>query len=441
MEIILPLFYTFVFLYLMKRLNFFKSSEIAFYQFGAIFLMKILTGLSLWFIYSYHYGIRHSSDAFKYFDDAAVIFESLKTNPLHFLQLITGINADDPELMVYLNDTYSWFKPYDYGIYNDNRTIIRLNALVMLFSWGNYHVHTIFWCFFSMTGLTAIFKFFKNVVSEKKTILIIAVYLLPSMLFWSSGVLKEGILIFGFGMLLYYFNRLLFEKLELRFLFWIVFSFFILVLTKGYVLLAFLPSMASLIVIRFTGKEKAGLKFLLTHLILLLFAANLFRINEDWDVLHYIYQKQKDFLNLAYLENAGSAIELKEFKPEWMSLFLNFPEAISNVLLRPHLLETDSLFMLAAAIENLLIILFTAVCLICFKKPEKGQMVYFWLCVFFSISLAAIIGYITPILGALVRYKIPLLPFVTVAFLLLADKQKFYRTFPFFKKIEKILSQ
>ncbi|MDQ3192066.1 MAG: hypothetical protein M3Q58_10770 [Bacteroidota bacterium] len=403
---------------------------------AGIFLLKIFCGAIVWAIYTYYYDYRNTSDAFKYFDDAGVIYSALFNNPIHYLQMITGINADNESLLVYYEQTNHWFKQYDYGLYNDNRTIIRLNALVYLFSFGHYAVHIVFWCFMSFTGLVALFKLFSSFIKDKTPELVFAVFLLPSVLFWGSGVLKEGILLFGLGMLVYHFHLLLNKEFNTKSLIWILFSLIILILTKGYILLALIPGLASLIVIKFTGNRFIGLKFTLTHLIILVIATNLHYIDKELDVLFYLHQKQKDFINVAELMEAGSFIKTRIFDPNWKSLFLNTPEAVFNVLARPFIFESSKVFILAAAVENLLIMLLALLFITFFKKPKKEQLPLLFFSLFFVISLAAIIGLVTPVLGAIVRYKIPLLPFLLIVFLLFFDKDKFINKFPSLKFLQ-----
>ena len=64
-----------------------------------------------------------------------------------------------------------------------------------------------------------------------------------------------------------------------------------------------------------------------------------------------------------------------------------------------------------------------------------GEM-EFWLCLIKIVAigafvlLALLIGWTVPVVGALVRYRIPLLPFVGFAALLLVDASKLPRWFP-----------
>jgi len=57
----------------------------------------------------------------------------------------------------------------------------------------------------------------------------------------------------------------------------------------------------------------------------------------------------------------------------------------------------------------------------------------FWFCVFFVLILFTIIGLTTPVSGALVRYKIPALPFLGIAMLTFFNIDYLSEKVPFFK--------
>jgi hypothetical protein len=90
-----------------------------------------------------------------------------------------------------------------------------------------------------------------------------------------------------------------------------------------------------------------------------------------------------------------------------------------------------------AGIENLVILAFIILCII-FIKPLSGiQWEYVFFCSSFVILQFLIIGCTTPILGAIVRYKVPALPFLLITFLLLLDKEKIIKKIPLYFKIFK----
>jgi len=427
MKILLPLTYFFLFFFLIYKIDFFFIGGISRRFLSLIFLLKIIFGLILWAIYTYYYTDRTTSDIFKYFDDAKVLNEIIKTHPIYYFQLVFGLYMDPDYLQPYILKTQFWDNPLEYSIFKENRIVIRFNAIVYLFSFGYYHVHTVVMNFVALLGLTAIYKTFYPIMKTKKNELIVVVFLIPSVLFWGSGVLKEGILLFALGFLIYYFHKIIFEKWTIKNTFWVIVSAFLLLLTKGYVVYAIIPSLISLVVIRMTGIKWSGLKFLCIHIIIGTLAFAYFRTNSYIDLFETLRQKQENFINVANTTKAGSFIQTKILEPTAFSVVKNTPEALLNTLLRPYLLEAKSPMILLSALENFIFILLILLSVFFFKKPTKEQLPLFYMSVFFVLILADLTGLITPILGAIVRYKVPFLPFLAIVFILLIDTEKIWK--------------
>ncbi|MDP2161737.1 MAG: hypothetical protein Q8K02_14735, partial [Flavobacterium sp.] len=86
----------------------------------------------------------------------------LATNPLHFFQLIFGINSADPELNVYIQQMNNWAFATSDPFFSNSLFIIRFHALANLFSFGFFHVNTLLFCFLVFSGFVAIYKLFYN---------------------------------------------------------------------------------------------------------------------------------------------------------------------------------------------------------------------------------------------------------------------------------------
>ncbi len=363
------------------------------------------------------------------------MFSAIYHHPLHYLQMVLGVNTDAPYLVPYYKQMANWYKPWEAATFHNNRIIIQFNAFVHLFSFGYYNVHTVFMCFLSLIGLTGIYKTFVPLLKNKTKELAFAVYLIPSVLFWGSGVLKEGIILFALGLLIFYSYQYFFVKRSSIGFFWVVFTAIILAFTKIYVFAAIMPCFLALLVIKKTGNKHVFLKFAGVHLSLLLIMLNVYRINNDWDVLKSLRHKQWAFTEIAKRGNAGSLISTKKLEANTIGLIENTPEAIMNTLFRPHLFEAGSLFMLMSALENLLLILLIFTSLVFFKKPEKDDLPLLYTSIFFVFSLALLIGLVNPVLGSIVRFRIPLLPFFAIIFILLLDKEAMFKKLPFLKRI------
>ncbi|MGI8893342.1 MAG: hypothetical protein ACR2GN_07755 [Bacteroidia bacterium] len=403
-------------------MNFFAEPPVSRKVFAGIFLLKVLMGVALWAIYTFYYTNRAEADIYKYFDDSAVMFNALKENPDHYIQMLSGINEDASHLMPYYADMTSWDNK-DF-LYNDNRTMIRLNAFFRLFSFGFYHVHSVFMVFLSFIGLTGIFKIFNRIKPGRASEFILACFLLPSILFWTSGVLKDSLLISALGLTLFSLYKLL-QKYQHKYLLLLVISMLILLFIKLYIIIAILPGMIAWLWSHITGYKKVWLKFAIAYLIYFTVGLNIHYVFPDYDVVYLIYLKQHNFLNLAADVGAGSVIDIYKLEPNFQSLLISAPEAFKNTLFRPYFFESFSPLILLAGIENLLLIIILIFYLFHFTIIlNDHQKPLLWFSIFFVIILFVLIGLVTPVMGAMVRYKAPALPFLIGIFIILSDNEK-----------------
>ena len=497
--IILAVAYTILFIFIIRKISFFHIEGISKNVFTAAFLLKIIFGFAFWAVYVWRHSYSERADAFLYFDDGKAIYSALFQHPLDYFKILLGV--DDPSLSKYLGQTGHWNMTYVQGLYNETRTVIRFNAIVDVFSFGNYHVHTVFMCFLSFAGLTGIYKTFLPFLMEKKKELFACVFLLPSVLFWSSGVLKEGLILFSMGMLVYHVFRFLREGFTIRRFIWILIFGVLLSITKLYMLLILIPAfIAHAWIVKTSGKFSI-IKYIAVFAVMLAALMLQSKINIPFKLMDkqrqniylasggsligkteehkFIYIKPKiqnrivklenkpgyckiaegvpyvswyfdDFTDSSYvlhsadtstywvyydLPEAGSYIEIPFLFPSWSSVLKNSPAAFFTSAFRPHLLETKkNPLIILSAIENFFIAVFILICIFFFsKKIEHTHVIYF--CISTVILLFVLTGLTTPILGSVVRYKIPVLPFFLIAFLLILDKEKLLNKLPFLRRI------
>jgi hypothetical protein len=243
--IFLAIGYTFLLLLLMRQMHFFNAIPgLPLRRVATLFLLKIAAGTLLWWIYTTIYTDRLTADIFKYFDDSAIMFSALPEKPSDYLQMLFGIRNDTP----YFSEEYymkmnNWFRQYESNVYNDAHTVIRFNALVRSVSFGEYHVHTVVAAFLSLTGMVGLYRAFVRMLAGRETALMIAVFLLPSVLFWASGAIKESLLFFGMGMLVHQVFRMLDGRFAWSGLLVLLLSILLLFYLKIYVLMSLIPSL------------------------------------------------------------------------------------------------------------------------------------------------------------------------------------------------------
>ncbi len=511
-EILLSLFYTTLFVWIIFRGRFFKSEGISRQGLALLFIIKIVVGVLLTLIYTYYYTIREEADIFKFFDDSKYIFNALFINPLHYLQLVLGINADADYLQTYVSGTKYWAVQTDAyqeftgalnaNFFNAHRLITRFNAVVHIFSFGYYTVHVVFMCFLSLIGLMAIFKSFYPFLKEKRKGLVVAVFLLPAVLFWSSGVLKEGFIFLVLGLFIFAFFNLV-QKPCVSQTILLVVSGLLLAMLKYYLLAALIiPMLVFAFIVRKRFKY-TGWVYLIIHLLFLTLTLALSsfqniipsplqllsgkqneQIKEGFggtycitndsiskeivyfypdvklnktnvDTARRLFRPQSGitayrysngcltgdsilftdsmlqrtvFYEISSRPTAGSFINIPLLEPNPLSFIKAIPQGLFNVFFRPSIFEVHTAMSIPAAIENLLLIIALIISLVFSSFSGINKNLFFFL--FFSLlSLYIVIGITTPVLGNIVRYKAPFLPFFAVLILMIVDKERVISVF------------
>lgn len=410
---------------MLKKWSFFTNSGLSFHQLSILYTLKFILGISVFYIYTYYYTDRKTADVFKYFDDAKYLYEHVYTsNRIKFWKIIFGIQNETTEIHNYLIETNYWFKPHSTNVFNDNRTVIRFNAVIYLFSFGYYHVHTLVLSTLSFIGLTGIYRTFLLFFHTNKKELIYSCYLIPSVLFWGSGILKESILLFGIGIFIFSFSQFLYISRKTKFILLIIITLGLLAITKTYVLIVLFPSVLAWLVVYFFQIKRIGWTYFFVNMGLITVAFNAKHIHSSLDFTGNLVYKQKDFINVARDTKAGSTIKLGIIDNSAWSYIKNCPEALINAMFRPTLFEVKNVLFALVSVENTLLFLLLILLFFFFKKPKIFQLNLIYFGIYFTILLAILIGLTVPVLGAIVRYKTPFMPFIISILLVCIDFAK-----------------
>lgn len=421
----LALGYAALFLLAIRKARFFAAPGLPRRWIGALFLLKIAAGTALWYVYTYVHTDRATADIYKYFDDGNILFSALPEHPGDYLRMLAGIGNDQPQFDThYYRVMNNWYRQYEGNLYNDAHTMIRFNALVRLFSFGHYHVHTVFICFFCTIGLTALYRAFAPRVPGHEHTWALALFVLPSTLFWSSGVLKEGLLLFALGLFLLAATDLLRHGARAWNLLLLPCCAVLLFFLKFYVVLSVIPALCAYAWSERAGGRRALLKFLAVYALFLVAGLNSEYLYKDFRVLEVMWVKQRDFIGMATEARSGSFVQPPPLEPNALSFLGQAPHALYMTFLSPFAAWRNGALGLMSAVENALLL---AVPVLAFHWrrpwPAVDKPLLFF-CLGFCLVLALVIGWTTPVIGALVRYRVPLLPFFLLAALCIADPKK-----------------
>ncbi|MFN0032309.1 MAG: hypothetical protein ACKVOR_09135 [Flavobacteriales bacterium] len=380
----------------------------------AAFAVKLIAGLMLWYVYTHHYSASHASDAHRYYDDAMVINAQWHENREVFWSLMLGNGEDSSTAYqsVY-NKLVGWYSGYRYGLTNDCRTIIRIHVVISFLSFGSYHVHWICMAFFAFTGLVALYRAFSEIFVSRKIWLFTACFALPSVVFWSAGLLKEGPTMLGLG-LLFWSISLLLSNHKIWYAYpMLILSVLLLVTIKEYVLFSMFPAIAFLLFVKLAGQRRLMLKFICVQLLCFLVAQNAHHFFIGGDFLYVLNKKRVDFENTAMLRGANSVVYVPA-TADVQSFTLHYPQAFALAYYRPFVWEIRSPFYIAFAVENLCYALLAVLTILFFKPPPAAHRAMLLAALSFVLVLASIIGNTVPVLGSVVRYRIAALPLLVI---------------------------
>lgn len=409
MEWILTIGYASLFSIIILKWNWFAEAKINRFVFVVLFCLKIGAGIFAGQLYLERYK---GGDTWAFFNNSKIITASFSENPADFMLMVSGLN-DDKAFMEKYGRVRGW-NNMDV-VYNDNKTIIRLNAVIGLFSMGYYNVHVVFFAFLSFMGLIAIFKAFRLVTNIHPMLILSAVFMIPGVMFWLSVASKESILIFAMGMLLYHCFRLLTVSNSFGNMAGMFLAGFLFIHIKAYLLVIITPCLLAFTWVQMTQNRYALVKYgiLLGGALFVLFNIDL--LLPDFNPAEILVMKRQNFEAFAnaFPKDMGSYIQLEPFTADWYSVMGTFPSAFYAVLARPYLWESNSFLIAIAGIENVLLILFLIYGLITIKWQsivQNQNLILF--CFSFTFIVFVLIGLTTPSMGAMVRYKVPVLPFL-----------------------------
>ena len=424
---ILYLFYLFLIYIALKKVSFFKNSTLSIY-FLVLFLgLKIVSSFLMYALYSYYYQDRSTADIFKYFDDANILYSQLfLKHPIEYIKLILGIQQESHLIYESLQQTNFWYKPREFNIYNDNRTIIRLNMIIRMFSNNCYHIHSLVITFISFIGVVSIHKTFLFFFNKSSSLVACSIFLIPSVIFWSSANLKEGLLIGAIGIFIWMFTQFLHLKNTINrniiLVNTLIISSSMLAVIKPYILIVSIPSIIAWSIVKITSTKKTFLIFVISHLLFIISGLTIHKVIPSINIVQNITFKNNDFINVANDTKAGSSFSINKLDGSITSIVKNTFHAFINNFIRPFPTECNSMLVTLTCIENYTIILLIILSLYCLIKYKKSLHPIQFYSFFMTLLLGILIGLIVPVFGASVRYKIPYLPFLIPSLMLLLSK-------------------
>jgi hypothetical protein len=384
--------YCLLFCSLITRLKFFTNSGLSKRILLSLFLIRILVLVIACYINVYVLPV---SDSLAFHQMGIEEFHLLFKNPHEYFVNIFQIGYPQGHGRL-LDDTHSFW--------NNLRTNLMAKMLSVfdLFSLKSFLINTLFYNFLIFFGCVALYKVFIKIFPKCFYQLIICIFLLPSALFFSAEIHRDGLILLSISMVIYHLFFILYKhKFSWKRIVIITLFLSLIFLLRNFVFLAFLPALISWILAKKFPKH-AFISFLIIYVFTtILFFISPF-ISPRTNLPQYVSLRQQSFIKIGA---AGtSTINIKPLNPTFKSFLLNAPEALNHSLIRPYLWKIKNIEYLPFALEIFLIELLILLLIFYHKKNiHIDPLIY--CCIFFSLTMLLITGYTVPIIGAIVRYR------------------------------------
>jgi hypothetical protein len=382
-----------------------------------LFLIRIIAGVINGYINLYHYS---GTDQAYFHQEGIIEYHLLLNNPKEYFYNIFKFDYPNSGLL----DTKDSF-------WNNLRTdlMIKVLSIFNIFSRGNFFINTIFYNFLIFFGSLYFYRIFTRIFPDHKTLLIFALFLLPSLLYFTAGIHKEGFIFLGLGMACFHLFFAIKQNFTAKRILWILFGLAIIFLLRNFIVITLFPAIAAWIIAERYKKFVLQI-FIIVYLFFIILFFNLGSIHSSLNLPQYVSDRQIAFIHIS--KGGNSAININPLFPHFRSFLNSSPQALNHTLMRPYLTEKFTLLYIPAAIEIFIYqCLFFIFLLFRFKDNKPDAFIYF--CVFFSLSMFLMIGYTIPILGAIVRYRSLYFPLILIPFICYTDWGKLKKYLQFKK--------
>jgi hypothetical protein len=394
--------YLVLFAWLVTKIKFFNRTNLNNSQLIILFLLKVLAGIFYGWIGIYYGTHAQMQDTWRFHHDSVQEYNLIFTDPHeYFVNLFR-----DP----YNGGVMKFFEGKD-SYWNDlkGNFFVKILSIFNIFSFGRYFINVIFYSFITLFGPIAIYRVMTDVFPGKKIQAIVATFLIPSFLYWSSGLHKEGLIFLGFALVTYYvYFGLKKNRFSIASILFILLGMLLVLILRNFLIVILVPAVLTwILAAKFAKRPLLVFAACYTMFLVVFFTAKIF--NSDLDFPQAVVTKQNEFTAL----HGSSSVPMRKLEPNFQSFMMNGPQAISLSIIRPYPGDVHHILSLAAATEiNFLLLVFIAFLFL--RKNGSRSRVFIYFCLFFSFSVLMAIGYSVNNLGAIVRYRSIILPFLMV---------------------------
>lgn len=388
-------------------------------------IVKMFGAIALGLVYFFYYN---GGDTVNYFYTTSALLDVLFERPADFIYLYFGrpsisefylLDAKTP--VYWVNDKYAFF-------------VSKCFVPVIFLSCKSYMAASVVTASLCYLGVWRLFLIFVREFPDLEKQFAWSILYVPSVLFWGSGIMKDSITFSAVCFYVHGFYWFFVQKQRrYNYVLSLIVASYLLLLIKPYVLFALLPG--SILWFFSLRISKIKIAFIRVMFAPVLLAAGLF-------VSIFVLRQMSSSLGKYSVENVietasrgqrdlkqsyygGNAFDIGDYEPTISGVMSVAHKAIFATLFRPTFLDVRNVVMAICSIENMFVFGFTIYLLVKLKVykffsliPTHPLLMFSFV---FSIFFAFSVGISISNFGALVRLKIPCIPFFLSSLVILNE--------------------
>ena len=408
-----------------------KHPEYKYFVKGLSF--KLFGATAFVLIYLFYYG---GGDTINYFKSTVALSNLFFEDFDAAFSILTGdLSAKNHSKFNYKTGYPSHYMWRDAATF----TVVRYSIFFLFLGGKSIFTTSFFTACFSYIGIWKLFQLFVHLYPKTIKPLSIAILFIPSFVFWGSGIMKDTFVVGAACWITANFYAVFIQRKKFVInILLLGFNFFLIANLKPYLIICLLPGMLLWLYSAYLNNINSTLIrwLLIPVLIGTLSLIGFFLVTNIGSLLGK-YGSVDDIVKTAQItqedllrENAygSNSYDLGKIDGSFSGLMGKAPTAIFTAIYRPSLIEIGSPTMVLSAIENTILLFLTLLLLLrtklslLYRLIKENPLVLYSLV--FTVILAFGVGLATANFGALVRYKIPLIPFYFSSLIILNEIRK-----------------
>jgi len=382
--------------------RFWKNEPVLRSAYWPALLCKLTAGIALGLVYRYYYV---AGDTFLFYQDGVTLTEWGKDNFQAYCRFLW--NSDG---LVSIWNSLRGHEP---------RSLFfsKMVSLVNFITNENYWITGCYFSFASFLSAMVLARTLIRFYPYARVAAVLSCLFIPSVVFWSAGIVKESVAMMSLCFLASIFLRIMKDDdfysadvLRTLLFIWILWN------VKYYYAALFLTVSATSIIVKivsWNNPRPAFYKQLLIWVVVFFMPFSIaawLKPNFRYENFFRVVIENNQAYNALSIHN--DVIGYHNLQPTATSLLVNAPWALCSGLLRPFPWEIQTVFQALISVENIALLMLLILAVKNIARCKTIDCMIVWSALVYIVLLCTFLALSTPNFGTLSRYRIGLLPFL-----------------------------